>query len=116
MTTLLREKLEGLKKKYEEVMDTINILKADGDLAKLCNLRDQFDEKFDSFFDQEEIAKKYEDWDDEEEIRLNNKSNKEIEAELDEKDLADLVTFYENYIGELEDELMELKPYEEEGE
>ena len=108
MTTLLREKLEGLKQKYEEVMDAINVLKADGNLGKLCNLRNRFDETFDTFFDSEEIASKY-DWDKEEERRLNDKSNKEIEEELDEQDLAKLVKFYENYIGELEDQLVDLQ-------
>lgn len=108
MTILLREKLEGLKRKYEEVLDKINVLKADGNLAKLCNLRDQFDETFDSFFDEEIISAKY-DWDEENERRANEKSNSEIEKELDELELLELITFYENYIGELEDQLIDLQ-------
>ena len=109
MTTNLKEKLEGLKRKYEAVIDEINTLKADGDLAKLCNLRNTFDETFDSFFDDEAIAQKYGDWDEEEERRKLDKSNGDIEEELDEQDLIELVKFYENYIGELEDQLINLK-------
>ena len=109
MTTLLREKLEGLKRKYEEVVDEINVLKADGNLAKLCNLRDAFDETFDYFFDNKEIAQKYSDWDEEDGKRLLDKSNGDIEEELDEQDLKELITFYENYIGELEDQLIDLQ-------
>lgn len=108
MTNQLKVRLEGLKKKYEAVMDAINILKADGDLAKLRNLRDIFDETFDSFFDDEAIAKKYGDWDGEEERRLCDKSNGDIEEELDEQNLSELVKFYENYIGELTDEFVDL--------
>lgn len=107
--TNLRGKLEGLKRKYETVLDEINVLKANGNLAKLCNLRDKFDETFDSFFDDEAIAKKYGDWNEEEERRLCDKSNGDIEEELDEQNLSELVKFYENYIGELEDQLIDLQ-------
>lgn len=107
MTTLLREKLEGLKRKYEAVMDAINILKANGDLAELCNLRDTFDETFDVFFDEEIIAAKY-DWNEDNERRANKKSNLEIEKELDELELSELVKLYEGYIDNLTDEFIDL--------
>lgn len=108
MTTLLREKLVELKNKYIDVLDEINVIKADGDLAKLCNLRNQFDETFDAFFDNEEIAKKYGDWNDEEDRRSFDKSNGDIEEELDQQDLKELIKFYEGYIGDLEDEYIDL--------
>jgi hypothetical protein len=115
MTTNLREKLEGLKRKYEEVIDSINILKADGSLAKLCNLRDQFDETFDSFFD--EIRTKIFNSEkaglSETDIghlsqRIYDTGNSLLEENLDEQELAELVKFYENYISELTDQFGEL--------
>lgn len=112
MTNLLREKLKGLKRKYIDILDEINVIKADGDTAKLLNLREQFDETFDTFFDSEEIAKKY-DWDSEEEKRALNKTNKEIEAELKDEDIEELIKFYEGYLSDLDNELIDLKPIEE---
>jgi hypothetical protein len=91
----LYKELTKLKEKYLNVYDDLCIKKADGELSKLCNLRDQFDETFDQFFDQEEIRKKY------------NcvESNEELETMFDNEDLQELINFYKNYIGELEDEL-----------
>ena len=70
MSIKLRARLEQLKIDYIEIMDDLNVQKANGSLSKLRNLRDQFDETFDSFFDNKAIAKKYGDWDEEEDRRL----------------------------------------------
>jgi len=102
-----KNRLTILKKKYEDVTEAINLIKADGDLSKLINLRDQFDETFDYFFDSKEIANKY-DWDNKEQQRAFNLTNKEIEQKLDIEDLKSLCEFYESYIDDLENEYIEL--------
>jgi hypothetical protein len=61
-TKTLRSQLEVYKKEYADTLDEINKLKADGSLSRLCNLRATFDETFDTFFDDEAIARKYNDW------------------------------------------------------
>lgn len=105
----LLEILDGLKVKYDDIIDEINILKADGSLSKLCNLRDTFDETFDQFFDDKELRIKYDDWNFETDSIAFNLCNRELEELLDNADLQGLISFYEGYIGRLEDELRDLK-------
>jgi len=106
---VLMDKIEELNKKYEDLTHEINLEKAHGDLGKLANLQGEFDTTFDYFFDSKEIAEKYGDWDEEEGCRVMEKSNMDILEELDEKDLLNYIEFYQEYIGRLEDELMELQ-------
>lgn len=108
-TNVLMEKVLKLNEKYEELMDAINREKSNGDLAKLFNLKREFDETFDQFFDNYDLRKKYDDWDYEEDCIKMEKSNSDLLKELDEEDLKSYIEFYENYIGELEDELNELR-------
>lgn len=110
----LQDELESLKQKYTNVLDVIHTKKADGDLAKLCNLRDEFDETFDTFFDKKELRSKYRKgftfaWNDEKNEPNFDVSNGDLEELLDTEDLCELITFYEGYIDELEDELIDLK-------
>lgn len=105
----LRIKIEELNKQYEELKDEINGIKAGGSLSKLYNLMNEFDETFDQFFDDEELRKKYNDWDYEEECIKFDKGNSELLEELDNEDLENYINFFENYIGQLKDELMNLE-------
>lgn len=105
----LRLKLEELHKNYEDIKNKINLEKANGSLSKLYNLREEFDENFDIFFDDEDLRKKYNDYDHEEEIILFEKSNTELLEELDEEDLNGYIEFYGSYISALDDELNELQ-------
>jgi hypothetical protein len=108
-TSALMEKVLNLNEKYEELMDATNQEKAQGMLSKLFDLKRTFDETFDHFFDNENLRKKYDDWDYEEDCIRMEKSNNDLLKELDEKDLKSYIDFYENYISELEDELNELR-------
>lgn len=105
----LRIKVEELNKKYEEVKDEINGIKADGSLSKLCNLMQEFDETFDQFFDDEELRKKYNAWDYEEDCPDYNKDNADLLEELDKEDLEAYIDFYTNYIEQLEEQLYNLQ-------
>lgn len=107
---MLASKLIELKAKYNIIRDEIDTIKAGGDLGNLINLRQTFDETFDLFFDRKELRIKYNNWDIENDcLPYDIKSNSELEEILDDADLQDFVNFYENYIGELEDHLNELK-------
>ena len=103
------KKLDVLKARYEEIMDEVNLLKANGSLSRLANLRTKFDETFDIFFDDEKLRKKYKAWDEEEECIDTNYSNDDLEGKLDNVDLKKLCEFYEEYIASLEEERDELK-------
>ena len=77
---------ELLLKMSEELSDRAYVQEADGNLSKLYNLREQNNSLVDDeFFDNEDIAEKY-DWDYENECRAYNKSNAEIRDMLDEGD------------------------------
>lgn len=108
----LMKDIEAFNERYEDLKDKINIIKADGNLSKLCNLRTEFDETFDQFFDDKDLRKKYNDWDYDNECVKYEKSNADLLNELDEKDLREYIEFYKDYIGSLEDELRELKERE----
>lgn len=107
MKTNLREKLEELKEEYSNKQDEKFIEEANGSLSKLCNLRTEFDETFDKmffddmFFDNEELRKKYNAWDLEEDCINLDISNADLEEKLDYEDLERLIKFYENAIAEL---------------
>lgn len=105
----LMAKVKELDRQYEELKDEINGIKADGSLSTLCNLMSEFDETFDQFFDSEYIRKKYNDWDYEEDYAKLEKGNSELLEELDSNDLEDYIDFYSNYIGILEEELINLE-------
>lgn len=104
----LRKDVEKLNKQYEDIKDQININKAKGNLSKLCNLREEFDETFDYFFDDKNLRKKYNDWDYDNNCIMFEKSNTDLLKELDEKDLSNYIVFYKEYIEQLEDELTEI--------
>jgi len=91
------KKLKEVKKTYEDIKDELNLKKANGDLAKLCNLRTEFDETFDLFFDGHRNAF--------EEIDGEALSNTELERILSVEQQNELIEFYENYIEEIRDEL-----------
>jgi len=99
---MLKARIDELDKRYEDLKDKINVEKAQGNLSKLFDLKREFDETFDEFFDNENIRKKYDDLEFE-------KSNNELLARLDKEDLEKYVEFYENYIDELKDELSDLR-------
>ena len=101
-------RLKELKEKYVNLKDEIDVLKANGSLSKLCNLRVTFDETFDSFFDRKELRAKYEAWDDEENRPNFDITALDLEVRLDTQDRNELIHFYENYINSLEDELIYL--------
>lgn len=105
---LLKE-IEQLDKKYSELKDSLDIEKANRDLATLYNLKNNFDETFDVFFDRVDIRKKYNDWDYQENCIKFEKVANDLLKEFDEKDLQDYIEFFNNYIAELEDELNELR-------
>lgn len=101
----LNKVISVLDKKYKKVLEELNHLKADGSLSKLYNLKTTFDETFDYFFDDEDLRKKYNDWDCEEDRMLLEKTNEELLNELDEKDLEKYMKFYREYIDEMKCEV-----------
>lgn len=110
-TSELMKEVLMLNKKYKLLIGKINFKKAQGNLSTLYNLNTEFNETFDKFFDNEELRKKYNDWNYEENCIKFNKSNNDLLEELDEKDLEQYIEFYENYIEDLEDELNELRTH-----
>ena len=106
---MLRKEIEGLNDRYEEIKEEINSEKAQGNLSKLYNLRNEFDTNFDYFFDDKDLRKKYNDWNYEAESIMFEKSNRDLLEELDEEDLKSYIEFYNNYISQLEDKLNELQ-------
>lgn len=109
-----KEKLVELKKIYEEIKDNINLEKANGNLSKLVNLRAEFDETFDIFFDDKELRLKYNAWSREEDTINTDFSNTDLENMLDDEDIEKLCEFYNSYISDLEFELQELEDEKEE--
>ena len=104
----MKNNLTELKAKYEEVKEKIDKEKANRDLGKLVNLRQKFDETFDNFFDDEDLRKKYNAWNNEENEPNFDISNRDLEEMLSAEDVTALCDFYTNYIEELEDELRDL--------
>ena len=103
----MRNKLKELKSIYEDLTNKLNNKKSNGNLSILANLNETFDETFDNFFDKKELRQKYFAWDDKEGCIDTNKSNADLENMLDDIDLKNLIEFYQTYLGNLEDELME---------
>lgn len=109
MKTELKARIDELMNEYEEAYDDLNHKKANGNLGKLINLREEFDTVFDTFFDQEEIRKNHDDWDYEEEMPLLEKSSVDIISQFSDEEAAQYIEFLENYIGEINDEIAEIK-------
>lgn len=109
MKEMLKNKIKELDNKYEDLKHEINLEKAQGNLSKLYNLNTTFDETFDSFFDDVELRKKYNDYDFEEDCIIFDKTSVNLLEEFDETDLKSYIEFYNNYISQLEDELNELR-------
>lgn len=97
--------LETVKKIYIEVQDMKFGIEANGNLSKLYNLRKEFDETFDSFFD-EQLMKKYNNWNEEEDC-IGDLCNSEVEDMLDEHDTQKLVDFYQEQISWMMDDIKE---------
>lgn len=93
--------IELLIKISEELTDRAFIEEANGNLSKLCNLRQQNQQNDvlidDEFFDNEDISEKY-DWDYENECRAYNKSNAEIRDMLDEGDKKAYIAYMKDCI------------------
>lgn len=112
MSKELMLKVKGLMEQYEDVKDEINQFKAGGSLSILVNLRSEFDETFDQFFDDKELREKYNAWNDEENTLDFDITNDDLLEMLDNEDLKKYIDFLQNYVGELDDELNELKSNE----
>jgi len=104
----LRNELEVLKGKYTKLRDEKIEILADSNMSKLMNLLNEFDDTFDTFFDQEDLRKKYNDYDFENEEIIFEKGQITLEEQLDDIDLQQLIICYENSIGILQDEIDEL--------
>jgi hypothetical protein len=103
MENELRTKIEELKKVYADRKDEIFLQKADGNLSKLCNLRSEFDETFDLFFDNEELRKKYDAWNIEEGTINFDITNSDLEITLDDEDAEKYINFLNKAIDNLEE-------------
>jgi len=109
MDKYLRIKIDMLKEEFKSLREDKIEIKVDGNINKLMELNNEFNDTEDNFFDQEDLRKKYNDYDFENEEILLKKSNEEIENELDKEDLEQFIKFYENSISILQDEIDELK-------
>lgn len=99
----LRNIIEEIMTEYNNLRDKLILEKANGDLAKLCNLRDEFDETFDPFFDDKELRIKYDSWDDKENNPDYYISNTDLETMLDCKDLETYILYIKEQIGLLKE-------------
>lgn len=104
----MRELLQERKAHYDDLKDEVNLLKADGNLAKLCNLRTEFDESFDAFFEDKDLRKKYNAWDVEEDSIDFDVTGAELEEMLDNEDITKLIEVYNEIINSLEEEKQEI--------
>lgn len=109
----LRKEIKSLNQQYEDIKEKIYLEKANGNLSKLYNLRNEFDETFDQFFDDKDLRKKYKDWDYEEYCIKFEKTAEDLLKEFDKEDLNKYIEFFKNYISDLECELRDLKEFEE---
>jgi len=109
MDKYLRIKIDMLKEEFKRLREDKIEIKVDGNINKLMELNNEFNDTEDNFFDQEDLRKKYNDYDFENEEILLKKSNEELENELDKEDLEQFIKFYENSISILQDEIDELK-------
>ncbi len=89
--------------KYENIRDEIFLVRACGDLSKLCNLRNEFDETFDYFFDQAELRKKYNAWDFEENQINTDITNADLSNMLDDDDKLKYLKYIEDRINILQE-------------
>lgn len=98
MDSKLFELIKELDNEYSELRDRLCIKKADGDLARLANLREEFDDRLDGFFDNPIIRIQYGDFD-------NELSNAELLAMMDDEDTMEYIDFYKDYLTEIKAEL-----------
>lgn len=103
----MKAMLQAKKEIYENLREEVNVLKASGSISKLINLRNEFDESFDAFFDDKDLRKKYDAWDEDENCINFEISNTMLEEMLDNEDIINLIAFYDNLIYELEEEKKE---------
>ena len=88
---------------YKELEDRNFIEQANGSLSALANLRDGNGEGTlfdDCFFDEEDIAKKYDDWDEDCNCRAYDLANCEILEKLDDEDKQEYIKLLKSLIDE----------------
>lgn len=85
-----------------EIEDKTFIEEANGSLSTLYNLREERKESLidDEFFDDEEIAKKY-DWNDEDYARAYEKTNEEIRNLLNEEERKKYTSYLKDCISDM---------------
>lgn len=85
-----------------EIEDKTFIEEANGSLSTLYNLREERKESLidDEFFDDEEIAKKY-DWNDEDYARACEKTNEEIRNLLNEEERKKYTSYLKDCISDM---------------
>lgn len=109
MNKLFERKIENLMKVYDELRFEINIEKANRDLSKLINLQNEFDERFDYFFDDIDLRKKYNDYDYKNKCIKFEKTTNDLLKLFDEEDLKKYVDFLHNLTDIQYDELQDLR-------
>lgn len=114
MNKMFERKIENLMGIYEKLRHQINIEKADGNLSRLVNLEMEFDERFDYFFDDVDLRKKYNDYDYKNKCIKLDKTMDDLLQELDQEDLKKYVDFLHDLTDMQYEELQELKDYNEE--
>lgn len=97
--------IELLTDIYKELEDRNFIEQANGSLSALANLREPdgtlFDDCFfNCFFNCEEVAKKYDDWDEECESRAFDFTNAELREKLDDEDKQEYIKLLKSLIDE----------------
>ena len=86
---------------YKEIEDRNFIEQANGSLSALANLREPDGTLFDDcFFNCEEVAKKYDDWDEECESRAFDFTNAELREKLDDEDKQEYIKLLKSLIDE----------------
>lgn len=85
-----------------EIEDKTFIEEANGSLSTLYNLREERKQSLidDEFFDDEEIAKKY-DWNDEDNARACEKTNEEIRNLLNEEERKKYTSYLKDCISDM---------------
>ena len=108
MDKYLRIKIDMLKEEFKSLREDKIEIKVDGNINKLMELNNEFNDTEDNFFDQEDLRKKYNDYDFENEEIIFEKGQITLEEQLDDIDLQQLIICYENSISILQDEIDEL--------
>lgn len=113
MSAELRSLLSEAKQRYNDLYDQRICLIAGENLSKLCNMRSEFDETFDSFFDDKNLRTKYNAWDADDNCPDYNFSNADMENMLDDADIKDFIDFVNTASGVIEDWISETASDEE---